>query len=106
MNLHYNRNFQKFPNLFVKKITKSFSKKTLVGRAWSSSIEWKVENVTRLQLVSGIFCYLKQFWVQMSTYAINTSHQWHSRRKSFEPSNLGGMGMTSMECKRKLAKLA
>jgi hypothetical protein len=55
MNLHKNRNFQKFPNFFFQRNNKVFWKETLVGMAWSSSIEWKVENVTSLQLDFEIF---------------------------------------------------
>jgi hypothetical protein len=44
--------------------------------AWSSSIQWKVENTTNLQLVSGIFLLFETILGQMSKYANpNTSHQ-------------------------------
>ncbi len=58
VNLHEFTLKQKFPKisqLFCQRNNKVFWKKTLVGMAWSSSIKWKVENITSLQLVFGIF---------------------------------------------------
>jgi hypothetical protein len=58
VNLHEFTQKQKFPKIsqfFFQRNNKVFWKETLVGMAWSSSIEWKVENVTSLQLDFEIF---------------------------------------------------
>jgi len=49
--------------------------------AWSSSIQWKVENTTNLQLVSGIFLLFETILGQMSKYATLTPVTNHGFKK-------------------------